>query len=322
MTRLPLPATLPLRCIPATMRATAALTLLGERCVLVPSLARHVPTYHAWMQDAALLEATASEPLSLAEEHAMCASWREDADKCTFIILDRAAAHDAAAPGDEAMVGDVNLFLNDADDAATAEIEVMVAVQGARRRGVAQEALQLLQAWAAGALRLRRFRAKIGQDNAPSLALFRRLGYAHVSSSAVFEEASAAQAQRMPQRTLPQCCCLLTQRCARAGYAGAVGAGGGRDGSVRVAALRHAGAGERMTCLRLLSYSFLTAHARDVFAGAWPCYSTLHARGLLRCVLLLAAQRIARAAFLAACFSACFAWLPLADKRATTLPHA
>jgi hypothetical protein len=83
----------------------------------------------------------------------------------------------------------VNLFLNDADDAAAAEIEVMVAVQSARRRGVAREALELLQAWAAGALHLRRFVAKVGHANAPSAALFRKLGYTLVSSSAVFEEA-------------------------------------------------------------------------------------------------------------------------------------
>jgi hypothetical protein len=86
------------------MRVNAALALHGERVVLVPYTPRHVPTYHAWMQDAAILEATASEPLSLEEEYAMCASWRDDADKCTFIVLDRAAAHAADAPGDEAMV--------------------------------------------------------------------------------------------------------------------------------------------------------------------------------------------------------------------------
>ena len=171
------------------MRANAALTLAGERVVLVPYTRRHVPTYHAWMQSPELLAATASEPLSLEAEYAMCASWREDEDKCTFIILDRAAAADAAAPGDEAMVGDVNLFLNDDEDASAAEIEVMVAVHSARRRGCAAEALTLLQAWSAGALGLRRFRAKIGHANTASLALFARLGYERVSSSAVFEEA-------------------------------------------------------------------------------------------------------------------------------------
>jgi RimJ/RimL family protein N-acetyltransferase len=170
------------------MRQNEALAIHGERVVLVPYEARHVPVYHAWMQDDAMLAATASEPLSLEEEYAMCASWREDNDKATFIVLLRDLAHDRDAPGDEAMAGDVNLFLNDADDATAAEIEVMLAVPAARGRGAAAEALQLLQAWAASALGLLRFRAKIGHANAPSLKLFRRLGYTLVSSSAVFEE--------------------------------------------------------------------------------------------------------------------------------------
>jgi hypothetical protein len=86
------------------MRANEALALHGERVVLVPYLPRHVATYHGWMQDEAILEATASEPLSLEQEYAMCDSWRADADKCTFIVLDRGAAHAPDAPGDEAMV--------------------------------------------------------------------------------------------------------------------------------------------------------------------------------------------------------------------------
>jgi hypothetical protein len=86
------------------MHTNEALALHGERVVLVPYLPRHVATYHAWMQDEAILQATASEPLSLDEEYAMCDSWRADADKCTFIVLDRAAAHAPDAPGDEAMV--------------------------------------------------------------------------------------------------------------------------------------------------------------------------------------------------------------------------
>lgn len=45
------------------------------------------------------------ESLAIARSDA----WREDADKCTFIVLDRELAHDADAPGVEAMVGDVNL---------------------------------------------------------------------------------------------------------------------------------------------------------------------------------------------------------------------
>ena len=44
------------------------------------------------------------------------------------------------------MVGDVNLFLNDPDDAHAAEVEVMIAEDGARGKGMGREALlQLLR---------------------------------------------------------------------------------------------------------------------------------------------------------------------------------
>ena len=51
---------------------------VGERAVLVPYLREHVPRYHEWMQDPALLEATASEPLSLAQEFDVHRSWTLD----------------------------------------------------------------------------------------------------------------------------------------------------------------------------------------------------------------------------------------------------
>jgi Acetyltransferase (GNAT) domain len=85
--------------------------------------------------------------------------------------------------------GDVNLFFNDPDDASAAEIEVMIAEQGSRRRGLASEALMLLMAYAVTHLGVTRFVAKIGEDNTPSLLLFRaHLGYQDLSHSAVFRE--------------------------------------------------------------------------------------------------------------------------------------
>lgn len=41
------------------------------------------------MQSEELLAQTASEPLSLEEEYDMQRKWREDDDKCTFILLAR-----------------------------------------------------------------------------------------------------------------------------------------------------------------------------------------------------------------------------------------
>lgn len=48
------------------------------------------------------------------------------------------------------MAGDVNLFLNDPDDdLSVAEIEVMVAEAGSRRKGLGREAVRMMMAYGA-----------------------------------------------------------------------------------------------------------------------------------------------------------------------------
>ena len=51
---------------------------VGERCVLIPYLAEHVPIYHEWMQQQRLLDLTASERMTLEQEYANQLSWTED----------------------------------------------------------------------------------------------------------------------------------------------------------------------------------------------------------------------------------------------------
>ena len=53
-------------------------SLEGQRVILVPYMKEHVPKYHQWMQDPALLQATGSEPLTLDEEYQMQLSWTQD----------------------------------------------------------------------------------------------------------------------------------------------------------------------------------------------------------------------------------------------------
>ena len=188
------------------MRDNWQLALAGPKAVLVPYRRRHVAAYHAWMKSEALLEATASEPLSLAEEYDMQQSWRDDPRKLTFIILARhqgggggggsggllggnvsSAASSAASAGATAgeeeeeeeeeeekgrMAGDTNLFFNDPDDPDCAEIEIMIAEPRYRRCGIATEALQTMMAFARRTLGVTRFVAKIGYDNTASLKLF------------------------------------------------------------------------------------------------------------------------------------------------------
>ncbi|KAK6495911.1 hypothetical protein TWF481_002956 [Arthrobotrys musiformis] len=85
------------------------------------------------MSSESLREATASERLSLPEEYAMQKSWREDADKQTFILSIPSSGIKSLSESQDALrreytvvggvddipanlVGDVNLFLYEADD--------------------------------------------------------------------------------------------------------------------------------------------------------------------------------------------------------------
>lgn len=71
------------------MKQNANTKIEGEKVILVPYKREHVEQYHTWMQDPALQEATASEPLTIEEEYDMQQKWAQDEDKCTFILLDR-----------------------------------------------------------------------------------------------------------------------------------------------------------------------------------------------------------------------------------------
>mgnify|MGYP001337676078 CR=1 FL=1 len=73
-------------------------------------------------------------------------------------------------------------------DANAAEIEIMIADVSARRKGLASEALRLMQGYAMENLDVSRFIAKIGFDNEKSRRLFEGLGFAERSSSEVFRE--------------------------------------------------------------------------------------------------------------------------------------
>ena len=177
------------------MRLNESLLLQGPLARLVPYRPEHVPQYHAWMQDPALLELTCSEPLSLEEERANQISWCEDELKLTFIVC-------AAPPGEplgdlrHGMAGDVNAFFMAWDTATDepaaprrsqpdsdsqpllAEVEIMVAETAQRRRGLGREAsLLFLQYVASHVPRVCAFCAKIGEDNEPSLRLFEQLGF-------------------------------------------------------------------------------------------------------------------------------------------------
>jgi RimJ/RimL family protein N-acetyltransferase len=173
--------------------------------LLLPYRRSFVPTYHAWMADPYLLASTSSERLSEAEELAAQRAWVDDPQKCTFIVFDLAAHAAAGAYGHttRGMLGDANLFLLDGAGVAedyfggapcpsggrAAEVMVMVAEPAYRRRGYAQRAVAALLWYGATALGLRRFVAKVSEDNTASLALFtQRLGFREARRVAAFQE--------------------------------------------------------------------------------------------------------------------------------------
>ncbi|XP_049716932.1 alpha/beta-tubulin-N-acetyltransferase 9 isoform X2 [Elephas maximus indicus] len=170
--------------------------LLGKKVVLVPYTSEHVPRYHEWMKSEELQRLTASEPLTLEQEYTMQRSWREDADKCTFILLD--AEKWQAQPGtteESCMAGDVNLFLTDPGDPTVGEIEVMIAEPSCRGRGFGTEAVLMMMSYG-----LTKFEAKIGQGNEPSFRLFQKLHFEQVAVSSVFQEATLRLAVSEPVR--------------------------------------------------------------------------------------------------------------------------
>ncbi|XP_050208222.1 uncharacterized protein LOC126657560 [Mercurialis annua] len=168
-----------------------AVSLEGDKVILVPYMEPHVPKYHQWMQDPFLLQATGSDPLSLQEEYTMQQSWTQDPLKRTFIVLDKEFVDGEFVHGDshvEAMIGDVNIYMNDLDDPQMAEIEIMIAEPKSRGKGLGKESVLMMMAYAIQDLGIHVFRAKIGESNSSSLHLFRKLGFEEASHSEIFKE--------------------------------------------------------------------------------------------------------------------------------------
>ncbi|XP_008829679.2 N-acetyltransferase 9 isoform X3 [Nannospalax galili] len=185
----------------AAMRLNQNTVLLGKKVALVPYTAMHVPRYHEWMKSEELQRLTSSEPLTLEQEYAMQYSWQEDADKCTFIVLDAKKWQAQPHPTEEScMVGDVNLFLMDLEDPALGEIEVMIAEPSYRGQGFGTEAALLMMSYGMTKLGLTKFEAKIGQENKPSIRMFQKLHFKQVAASNVFQEVTLRLAVSEPER--------------------------------------------------------------------------------------------------------------------------
>ncbi|KAF4589636.1 putative METHIONYL-TRNA SYNTHETASE, mitochondrial [Ophiocordyceps camponoti-floridani] len=186
------------------MNRANSIAISTPNVLLIPYQAHHVPTYHTWMQDPRILAATASEPLTLQQEYENQISWRCASDKLTFIICE----------ADGELRGDVNLFLQaesvdffsgGEEDVITVEVDVMIAAEGHRRKGLGRAAVQTVLTYllrhqddllneylhddnGGNTRRIAGLKAKIGDDNVGSKALFYALGFRRAAGPDYFGE--------------------------------------------------------------------------------------------------------------------------------------
>ncbi|KNC73566.1 hypothetical protein SARC_13877 [Sphaeroforma arctica JP610] len=141
----------------------------------------------------------------------MQASWHQDADKLTFIILsEKAYANGPASDVVSSMIGDVNVFLINHNDQKAAEVEVMIAEPEARGKGYGREAIRMMLAYAYRELGLTYFVVKIGLANTTSARLFKSLLFVQESVSEAFQEVTMVM--DMSTSTVPRNLTTYSQR--------------------------------------------------------------------------------------------------------------
>jgi RimJ/RimL family protein N-acetyltransferase len=185
--------------------------------LLVPYERSHVLKYHGWMQDPAIQDATASEPLSLEEEYDNQESWRTSPDKLTFIVCQPLpstslnSSHVVAGEVDSPahMIGDINFFIypseeEDKEGLYEGEVDIMIAEPAHRSKGIGKEAVSAFLWWiirhsegiteefnreteeGGGGMDL--VMARIKKENEGSIRLFKSLGFEQVGDVNYFGE--------------------------------------------------------------------------------------------------------------------------------------
>ncbi|XP_046971014.1 alpha/beta-tubulin-N-acetyltransferase 9 [Vanessa cardui] len=168
------------------MKINSNTKIIGSKTILVPYREYHVPKYHNWMQSEELQKLTASQPLSLEEEYDMQKSWREDEDKCTFIILDK-NVYETKNDEITSMIGDTNIFLTDKEN-SIGEIEIMIAEKSALGKKFGWESVIIMMLYGIKFINIKTFEAKISYSNVVSINMFKKLGFVEKSRSDIFEE--------------------------------------------------------------------------------------------------------------------------------------
>ncbi|CAD7077788.1 unnamed protein product [Hermetia illucens] len=170
------------------MKCNENIKLVGTKVILVPYEAKHVPKYHEWMKDPELQELTASEPLTIDEEYDMQKSWREDGDKCTFLVLSK-EAFEKTQDEIESLIGDTNLFLcDDPEGRKVAEAEIMIADKNYQGQRLGWEAMLLMLDYGVSKLKIEEYIVKIGDSNEKSINMFKKMQFDESARSDVFKE--------------------------------------------------------------------------------------------------------------------------------------
>ena len=121
-------------------------------------------------------------------------NWREDEDKCTFIVLHKDTYNDSKQDEIMSMIGDTNIFirLSSEDDEDSkifiGEAEIMIAEQDYRGQKLGWEAMHLMLLYGVKILKIHNFEVKIKMDNKPSIFMFEKMGFHETSRSEVFNE--------------------------------------------------------------------------------------------------------------------------------------
>jgi RimJ/RimL family protein N-acetyltransferase len=179
------------------MKDNATLKIRTQRVELVPYEVKFVERYHIWMQSPFLLDMTASEPLSIEEEYAMQKTWREDINKCTFIVLSKeeySIPIDSVNNRDDEiarMIGDVNMFISksvEKSEETIAELDIMIAEEAFRCKGYGREAVLMMIWYGFHSLKISHFFVKIQSNNRASIQLFLKLGFYEANYVAAFDE--------------------------------------------------------------------------------------------------------------------------------------